>query len=247
MPGDHGPWGGNDSRPPVSKLRLALWIGLVAGVVLPLWNLNQLFPGAIHSNYDEAWIIRLVAVLAFVSSGMVFARQINLGEVARNLAIWTGLAAILAVGYTFRDSFQDTASRVQSDFAPGYPVTAAPHELILTANADGSFYVFGKVNGVRVRFMVDTGASDIVLSPADARRAGIDFSKLKFDKLYGTANGIGRGAQATLSHLAVGPITESDVRVSVNQAEMGSSLLGMAFLKSLKSFEFSRDRLVLHW
>ena len=51
----------------------------------------------------------------------------------------------------------------------------------------------------------------------------------------------------TLDSLAIGPLVERNVRASVNKAPMSSSLLGMAFLKSLKSFEVSKDRLTLHW
>jgi aspartyl protease family protein len=95
--------------------------------------------------------------------------------------------------------------------------------------------------------MVDTGASDIVLTPADARRAGLDVGSLKFDKAYGTANGVGYGASVLLDEITVGGIRFTHVRASVNATEIGVSLLGMAFLRRLKSFNFADRKLVLTW
>ena len=246
MPQDDGPW--KHSKPPrVSRLGLYLWIGLVGGAVLLVWYLHRLFPGVAQSDWDSASIIEMVAILAFVSSGLIYARQINLGEAARNLALWGMIAAVLLVAYSFKDSLQERTARIRSALVPGAPVQTGPRTLILTAGESGNFFVYGRVNGARVRFVVDTGASDIVLSPDDARRAGINLADLSFDKLYETANGAGYGAAVTLDSLTIGPIRETGVRASVNKAPMSSSLLGMAFLKSLKSFEVSKDRLVLHW
>ena len=99
----------------------------------------------------------------------------------------------------------------------------------------------------RVRFLIDTGASDIVLSPEDARRVGIDFGLLNFNHSYETANGVGKGARTTVRELDIGQSQFIDVPVSVNQAEMKNSLLGMAFLRRFKSFSFAQDRLTLNW
>ena len=98
-----------------------------------------------------------------------------------------------------------------------------------------------------MRFLIDTGASDTVLSPMDAQRLGIDLAALDFSRVYLTANGNGRGAPYRLMDLAIGPIALSDVAVSINQAPMDESLLGMSFLRRLKSFEVQGRRLYLRW
>ena len=97
------------------------------------------------------------------------------------------------------------------------------------------------------RFLVDTGASDIVLDPADAQRLGIDLGSLTFDRPFGSANGIGYGAKTVVGGLSVGPIAFTNVEVAINKTRMGSSLLGMAFLKRLKSYSVSGGKLVLRW
>jgi aspartyl protease family protein len=105
--------------------------------------------------------------------------------------------------------------------------------------------VTATVNGLPVDFLVDTGASDIVLSPADAARLGYAPESLHFTRQYVTANGIGRGAPVRLGSLAVGPIAYADLPASVNEAPMAESLLGMTFLRRLESYEVRRDVMIL--
>ena len=102
-------------------------------------------------------------------------------------------------------------------------------------------------NGVPIRFLIDTGASDIVLNPSDARRLGFDASNLRFSRQYETANGMVRGAPVTLRELRVGQLHLFDVEASVNEAPLEVSLLGMSFLNELSGYEVARGRLILRW
>jgi aspartyl protease family protein len=110
---------------------------------------------------------------------------------------------------------------------------------------DGHFVVTAEVNGAPVNFLIDTGASDIVLSPADAERIGYDPARLSFTQRYYTANGVGRGAPVRLDSIAVGSITFDRMPASVNEAPMGESLLGMSFLRELSSYEVRGDTMIL--
>ncbi|HYJ36906.1 MAG TPA: TIGR02281 family clan AA aspartic protease, partial [Rhizomicrobium sp.] len=121
------------------------------------------------------------------------------------------------------------------------------HELTVSEGQGGHFLVYGTINGARIAFLIDTGATDIVLAPEDAKRLGIDLDRLSFDRPFGSANGIGYGAKAVVASLGVGPIQFSDVEVSINKSAMGTSLLGMAFLKRLKSYSVSGGKLILRW
>jgi len=87
----------------------------------------------------------------------------------------------------------------------------------------------------------------VASAPEDAKRLGIDLDRLSFDRPFGSANGIGYGAKAVVASLGVGPIQFSDVEVSINKSAMGTSLLGMAFLKRLKSYSVSGGKLILRW
>ena len=244
-----GPW----KKPPPApehrpqRHRVLLWVVVLLAAALGLAELSRLFPGAI-SKEDEPYLVRGIILLAFVSTGIVFVRQIKLGELARNIAIWGAIFLILILGYTYRDELQSVAARVQSEFVPSEPMAdSRTHTLTLTADSNGDFYVYGAANGTRVRFVVDTGASEIVLSSSDAGRLGIDPATLHYVRSYETANGIGAGAPYTLGELSVGPIQMWNVPVSINRTDMHASLLGMSFLRRLKSFEFAGRKLYLRW
>jgi len=182
-----------------------------------------------------------------VSGAVVFARRVNVKETVRNIAIWVAIAAVLLVVVSYRDELEDIALRVRSELVPGYALESGEHEMVLTESDGGNFYIMGQANGVRVRFLIDTGASDTVLSPADALSLGIDVRALDFSKVYSTANGLGRGASYTLDELSVGPVAISPMPVSINEAEMGTSLLGMTFLRRFRSFEIQGRRLILRY
>jgi aspartyl protease family protein len=151
------------------------------------------------------------------------------------------------LGLTYRDEIVQIALRLRSTIIPAYAVTTAPHTIAVTETDGGSFYVMGAVNGVSVRFLVDTGSSEIVLSPADAKRLGVDVARLAFSDVAETANGQGRGAPFTAASLAVGPIRLSNVAMSINRTDMSSSLLGMSFFKRLDSFEMKDRQLIMKW
>jgi len=177
----------------------------------------------------------------------LFVRQFNLKQTARNVLIWVAAGGVLIIGFSLQNELKDLGLRLRSNLIPGYPLETGDHELTLSEGAGGHFSVYGAVNGVRIAFMIDTGATDIVLDPSDAKRLGIDLDSLKFDRPFGSANGIGYGAKTVVESLAVGPIQLSNVEVSINKAEMGASLLGMAFLKRLKSYSVSGGKLILKW
>ena len=241
-----GPWGAPPPRRKPSRLGVSLWFAGLAGIVILLWLLARNFPEQ-NSPLSDAYLWRLVAVLALVSSGLLFVRDINLKTATRNVLLWLGVAGVLMIGFSYQDELRRVALRLRSDLIPGTAVETGDHEMTISESDGGSYFIYGAVNGATVRFLIDTGASEIVLSPADAKRAGIDLTGLTFDRPYESANGIGHGARATLSSLTVGPLNFADVNVSVNGTAMSSSLLGMTFLKRLKSFQFGDHKLVLRW
>src|SRR5579864_5937043 len=220
------PWG--TPRPLVSleQKRIIVFFALIAAIVLLLYELASLFPRH-ASDLDTMQFISLSAFAVLVMSGLIFRRRAGFGEVTRSIAIWTGVAAVLLLGYAYQDELKSVYVRVRSELVPSYPTVVADHTMVLTASSDGGFFVVGSVNGLPVRFLVDTGASDIVLSPSDAKRLGVDLAELQFTREYETANGVGRGAPYTIERLAVGPVAMTVVPASINGAPMETSLLGL--------------------
>jgi aspartyl protease family protein len=111
--------------------------------------------------------------------------------------------------------------------------------------ADGHFYLVAELNGVAVRFTVDTGASDIVLSTRDAARIGLDPARLSYYQRAETANGTVETAPVFIGAMVLGGVTDLDVRAVVNRGEMASSLLGMAYLARFSRLEMTPRKLVL--
>jgi aspartyl protease family protein len=231
--------------PPVRRrLHVGLWLAALACFCAAIYGLTQLFPGRVASGADWADISRGVLIVAFVLAG-VMSRGLRMKQLFRDMAIWAAVIALGLLLYSFRGEIGTAALRIRSELVPSYAVPSAAKELMVTKDNDGGFYVTGQVNGQPVRFLVDTGASDIVLAPADAQRLGIDLSALQFSKSVETANGVGLGAPYTAARFTVGSIELADTPMSVNKAAMSSSLLGMAFFNRLQSFRFEGNRLYL--
>jgi aspartyl protease family protein len=117
----------------------------------------------------------------------------------------------------------------------------------LRAGSGGHFLVEAQVDGVPVTFLVDSGASGIVLSPEDGARLGHVPGRLRYTQRFHTANGIGLAAPVTLRELRIGQLALRHLDASVNEAPLGISLLGMAFLNRLEAWEARGDRLLLYW
>jgi len=126
--------------------------------------------------------------------------------------------------------------------APAQPAGNGLASRALQRSADGHFYAEAQVNGARIRFMIDTGASVVALTPADARRAGIALPDAR-------AKAMGAGGEVevipvTIDRIALGPLEARNVRGAV-AAELPVSLLGQSFLGKVGSVEISGDRMVL--
>jgi aspartyl protease family protein len=219
----------------------------MAALVGGLWLLSKAFPGQVRSVEDKGWVIWTFVLFAFISTGVLTAGRIGWTQKARHAGIWLGIVAVMVLALSYRDEFTGVGQRVRSEFSSSYPVATGAHELVVTQGEGGGFYVMGKVNGQLVRFLVDTGSSDTVLSPADAERLGLDPASLHFDRTAETANGTGYGAPFVAESVEVGSIRFNGLPMVVNQAPMTSSLLGMTFLSRLESFQVRGRKLYLTW
>lgn len=132
--------------------------------------------------------------------------------------------------------------------APAMPgADLAGHGVVIPAARDGHFFVRAVVDGTPVDFLVDTGASDVALTLADAERLGFRRHQLEFNRRYETANGPVRGAPVRLRELRIGQFSLFDVDASVTEGALGISLLGMSFLRRLEGYAVADGRLILHW
>lgn len=158
------------------------------------------------------------------------------------------IAAALLSGATLLPAMPRHASQ---GALPAVPATSDPadawNSIALDRDGRGHYRVEAAVNGVPVAFMIDTGASDIVLSPADAERLGLRPDRLRYTGRASTANGEVALAPVSLREIRIGQLSRRDVDAVVNGSPMPFSLLGMSFLASLEGWEARGDRLLLYW
>lgn len=123
---------------------------------------------------------------------------------------------------------------------------ASGQRVEVSADLRGHFVVHPTLDGRRVRMLVDTGASLIALSHEDARLAGLAISPRDYTQRIATANGIVEAAPVRFAEVRIGDIVVRGVEALVlPPGKLGTSLLGMSFLKRLGGFEIAQGRLVL--
>lgn len=126
------------------------------------------------------------------------------------------------------------------------PPHAEAGTITLPRTYDGHFFVSGDVAGKPLRFIVDTGASTVALSQADARAIGVDVDHLSFNGQAQTASGPTPVAPVTLPRLRIGDIQLMDVRALVlRDAPPGIALLGQSFLGRIDKVSIEGDQLTL--
>jgi len=137
------------------------------------------------------------------------------------------------------------AAAVQSAYEPREPTTSG-RSLMVEADRLGHFQVDARVEGRNVDFIIDTGASLVVLRESDAARVGIRPRPSDYTATAVTANGRIKAARATIDRIELGGITVYDVPAMVlpDQA-LAKNLLGVSFLSRLRRYEYANGRIVL--
>lgn len=137
------------------------------------------------------------------------------------------------------------AAVVEPAYEPREPTTSG-RSLMLEADRMGHFQVEARIDGRRVDFVVDTGASLVVLRGSDAALVGIRPQPRDYTATAITANGKIRAARATIDRIEVGGITIYDVPALVLPDEaLAKNLLGVSFLSRLRRYEYANGRMVL--
>lgn len=188
------------------------------------------------ANYG--YLIYLVLLLTALCVWAFTGQRRNLGKMARYLGVWVMVfMGILVAVLLWND--------LRSDIAPQQSVLRDGAAVEVPRSADGHYYLVLEVNGVPTRFVVDTGASQIVLTRADAEAAGIDTGSLIFTGRASTANGMVETAPIRIESLSLAGQVDQGVRAVVNSGEMRESLLGMTYLTRFSRMEFADGRLLL--
>lgn len=189
-------------------------------------------------NLDLPRLVYLSLLVCAVGGWFIAENRHSLGRTARQAAAWglIFLGVIAAIGLW---------SDIRTTILPGQSVSLDGDRIEIPRSEDGHYYVKLLLNGTPTMFIVDTGASEIVLSQADAERAGIDVRDLRYLGSANTANGAVRTARILIDSLSLGEFTDSRVPAAVNGGDMEGSLLGMSYLERFGRMEISGGKLVL--
>lgn len=171
-------------------------------------------------------------------------------RVAVAAAAGLGLGAALLGGTAYGPALAAGLLRFIPIFAPiseaGQGSRATEDRIIrIKAEGDGHYYIEGSADGVTLKFMIDTGATNIVLQTEVAERLHV--GPLNFDLPTYTANGVTQSAEITIRRLTVGPYTVSDVPAIVNHGPLNMPLLGMSWLRLFRSIEIENGVMTLHY
>ncbi|HEY4163167.1 MAG TPA: TIGR02281 family clan AA aspartic protease [Dongiaceae bacterium] len=228
------------------------WVWLLVVVVLGgvVLLAAQAVPGttadAAHGGDKQMRLIYLLVILAALSTGVAARLQAKPGSTLAHIGAWVLIFAAVIMVYSFRNDVGALQDRFLAELVPGRGQTVEGGGAVaFPRDEDGHYHVYATADGAEIPFMIDTGATDVVLTPADARLMGLDPARLDYTRVADTANGQVRGAPILINNFKLGPITVQSLPAVVNEADMPISLLGMEFLNRLKSYRVEDDRLTL--
>ncbi len=166
----------------------------------------------------------------------------------RNIMIF---AAVLVGLGTFMAQLADRlapapASATTAKLAVVESVAAGQRSLSIPSDTRGHFRAEGRIDGQRINFMVDTGASMVALNESSAARFGLRPARGAYNATVTTANGTVKAARTRLPMVELGEITVRDVDALVLPDEaLSENLLGLSFLSRLRRFAYSNGEMVL--
>lgn len=190
------------------------------------------------NEFDTARLLYLVLLGGAVLLWFLAQNRESFGKITQQALAW-GLifvGVVAAVGLW---------GDIRNTVSPGQAVFTEDNRVELPRAADGHYYLTARVNDTPITFVVDTGATNIVLTQKDAAQIGLDSDTLHFYGRANTANGEVRTAPVTLDSIEVGPLRDTSVRAFVNEGALDRSLLGMDYLHRFSSVEISGGKLIL--
>jgi aspartyl protease family protein len=196
------------------------------------------------SSGDTSSLIYSLVVLTMVASGL-FARKLPLGQTMKYVLAWVGIFGLGFVLFSFKGEAGALWQRLTADFNPSAP-RMKDGTVRVTKGEDGHFHVDSEINGHRVRFLIDSGATQTALSVGSAQAGGVEVSQSGFPVSIDTANGSTTAQRARIARLSVGPIARDDFPVLVSESFGDVNLLGMDFLSSLKGWRVEGETMILN-
>jgi aspartyl protease family protein len=189
-------------------------------------------------SFDTGRLVYLVLLGLMVIGWFITQGKTNWNKTLQQAAAWALIfgGAIAAYGL-----WGDIAQTVR----PQQVVFAEANRIVVPRNPNGHYYINAEVNGTMVSFVLDTGATSLVLTKEDAAQAGLDVDDLSYYSRAMTANGEVRTAPVRLDRITLGGVTDTNVPAVVNEGEMSNSLMGMTYLQRWGKIQIAGNELTL--
>lgn len=224
---------------------MAWVLGALLAVVGGVLGLSLLYPGALASQDAQVQLAYGLALVTLLIGSLLVMPRLRVKETAKAALTWAAIFLALLTVYRYQDGFRKLGSEMLYTVDASAPETTSGGVERLRASQGGHFLATAEVNGKRVRFLVDTGATTVALTREDARRAGLKVDDLDYVVQVQTANGMTTMAPVRLKSIRIGSIEVKNVQASVARDGLEGSLLGMSFLRRLSGVEFKPNELVL--
>lgn len=226
----------------VALLAISAW-AVVAYLATPTESGDRSTLVSLDSSLPQAVALGAIAVALIASLALSRPRWRSVGAA---VLLWGGLALVLVAGYASWNDLGAVGRRTLAALVPGYAVSDGSGSVTIARDAAGHFAVTGAVDGAPTRFMIDTGASSVVLTSADAANAGIATDALDYSRPVQTANGVGWAAPVTIDQLSIGDLTLENLPALIARpGALDTSLIGMNALNRLSGFSVSGNTMIL--
>lgn len=228
----------------MNRVWIYLGIGIAALAALIIWLAGER-PEALEDRDGQIRIVHALLLLVLVGSALMVRRNLPSGWVLLKGAIaWILFGLLLILGYSYKEDISRLWSRTLAEIMPGRAIDSGG-EVIIRSNNPRQFVIEAVVDGARVNFLLDTGATTVALTPNDARAIGFDLQSLSYSRWVGTANGPTQAAPVTLKEIRIGGITVRNVEAVVLSQNLRQSLLGISYLEKLRSYSIEGQILTL--
>jgi aspartyl protease family protein len=189
-------------------------------------------------SYDTGRLIYLILLGLMVVGWFISQGRTSWNKTFQQAAIWAFIFGGFIAAYGLWNDIAQTVRPQQSVFEDG-------NRIVVPRAANGHYFILAEVNGTPLRFVLDTGATSLVLTQGDAEAAGLEPDRLDYLSRAMTANGEVRTAPVRLDSISIGNVMDENVPAVVNEGEMTNSLMGMTYLQRWGRIEIANDTLTL--
>lgn len=193
---------------------------------------------------ETSGVIYSILLLVLVGSALI-SRRIPMGQMLKMFLIWIGIFLIAFILFSFRAEFNMVWERLKSEVSGTSYQSVSGEKIILKLDDSGHFRMRAMINGVPIDFLVDSGATSIVMSDGDADKAGIAYNFSDIPVIVSTANGQSRSWRAEIEILKTETAQYENVPILVSPTLGGTNLLGMSYLNRLQSWSVSEGEMIL--